>query len=1150
MKRMAKNSVLLFVMLGMVYSTYGWLPGVRVQWEVAQAQVVGSVNIGDYIQFGKYYGAPILWRVIHKDANGDPILFADRILTLKAFDAAGGYHAATAVRNAYGSNFYPDSNIRQWLNSSSLNNGTDPIDWIQNDPSAENLYGGHNPYHSEKGFLADGNFSLTERALIKPYTHKVLLSPLDQSHKAGGTEGFAMPYTLSGTTDFQNALKNYDTTAFFKNVTDDVFLLSIKQVKEWVIDKKSLLGENYQTAKPTDQAVLNSTYNDVNLNSDKGWPYRLNTSSGEGDEGNTVFYTYSSGISDDGKLVMGITSSISSVGIRPALQLNLADAVFTANGNGKRNTPYTVWDGTTPLPAPLAPTGLKASDIEQTTMTLSWNPSPAAFNVTRYELYRGSTKFATVTGTDGQPPPTNFAVTGLKANTAYSFTIRAVDPSGNISGPSQPVNVTTLAPPLIDNTPPTVPGEFKVTAIKPDGFTLSWKGAADSGGSGVGAYELYLDDASRPVARVTSTSYTFAGLNPDTGYSLRVRATDRAGNSSANSEPYLVRTSADLEAPTIPAELFHDQVRDTGFRFTWAPAKDNFAVAGYEVFINGVSIGKTTDTSKVFDDLTANTEYTLTVKAYDAAGNTSAESASYKAKTYVDKEAPSAAEELRSVQTNATGTLIKWTQAEDNQVIAGYEVFMQSGDDEPVKAATTKIPIAELTGLSPDTTYRVTVKAFDAAGPVPNTSELSDPLQITTASDAEPPTAPDRLQAKSIKDNRFVIEWAASIDNLGVDSYEIYKDGKLLDKLPKSNNLKESYEVTALDANQSYTMTVVAVDVFGMRSPVSMPLFVTTASKEEVGPELELTHLPSYVNQSATIEYTLETDAYMEIRLLNAANSVVATPVNHVLTRKGERMQSISTKSIKSGRYAMQMIARDATTGKRTILYKAVSVNQSSPPMLTILTNNMNGKFIFVSETASKAWIRFNLDQSGFTARITITQSGQNVRVLTANVKQTGTHEVSWNLLNSKRKKVADGEYKVTVGLFPQGKKVKNPVVTKSVPLFVERLVPTVAVPNKGIVKWKQSQSHKWTIPYTLSEEADVVILIQETKNGVVNPDALRKLTFDDRKAGWKAAYWDGLDDSNNLVISVGRTFVYKIYATDKYKKKSIETRGQITVSK
>ena len=219
------NVFLVWCMLVSLVS-FGWLPNQLVPQvlQTGAAQATQTVNIGDYIRFGSYNGAPILWRVINVDeTTGDPILFADRILTLKAFDAAGNYHTGNSDRVGYGSNFYKDSNIRQWLNSSSANSGANTIDWIQNDPSVSNMYFGYNPYNNEKGFLADGNFTQAERSLIKPYTHKVLLDSLDYEKKDGGTE----PYTSNSFID--QVVQNYDA-AYFQNVTDSIFLLSVKQL--------------------------------------------------------------------------------------------------------------------------------------------------------------------------------------------------------------------------------------------------------------------------------------------------------------------------------------------------------------------------------------------------------------------------------------------------------------------------------------------------------------------------------------------------------------------------------------------------------------------------------------------------------------------------------------------------------------------------------------------------------------------------------------------------------------------------------------------------------------------------------------------------------------------------------------------------------
>ncbi len=86
--------------------------------------------------------------------------------------------------------------------------------------------------------------------------------------------------------------------------------------------------------------------------------------------------------------------------------------------------------------APSTPTNLVASNVAQTTLTLSWNASTDNVGVTGYDVFQGSTNIGSVTGTS-----TN--ITGLAAATAYSFKVRAHDAAGNNSGFSNTVNVTT-----------------------------------------------------------------------------------------------------------------------------------------------------------------------------------------------------------------------------------------------------------------------------------------------------------------------------------------------------------------------------------------------------------------------------------------------------------------------------------------------------------------------------------------------------------------------------------------------------------------------------------------------------------------------------------------------------------------------------------
>lgn len=88
--------------------------------------------------------------------------------------------------------------------------------------------------------------------------------------------------------------------------------------------------------------------------------------------------------------------------------------------------------------APTAPTGLRSTGKTATTVALAWTASTDDVGVTGYDVYSGSTKVQTVTGTQAN-------VTGLTAETAYTFTVKARDAAGNVSAASNAVSVTTDA---------------------------------------------------------------------------------------------------------------------------------------------------------------------------------------------------------------------------------------------------------------------------------------------------------------------------------------------------------------------------------------------------------------------------------------------------------------------------------------------------------------------------------------------------------------------------------------------------------------------------------------------------------------------------------------------------------------------------------
>ncbi len=256
----------------------------------------------------------------------------------------------------------------------------------------------------------------------------------------------------------------------------------------------------------------------------------------------------------------------------------------------------------------------------------------------------------------------------------------------------------------------------------------------------------------------------------------------------------------DLVPPTAPTELIA-QPDLTSVTLSWEASTDNISVEGYRVSLDGIIIDTVTTTSYVVNGLIPSTEYTFDVEALDGDRNNS-EKASVSATTLADNIAPSAPGNLTGI-SKESGMILSWMASTDNVGVAKYNVYV-AGELVSTTIATTDT----IVGLTDDTQYLFEVEAEDISG---NTSGKAS-VTLSTAIDRTAPTVPTNLQANA-NNNKMILSWTASTDNVGVAKYNVYLGGELTGS---TTELKDT--IKGLAPNTEYQFEVEAEDATGNKS--------------------------------------------------------------------------------------------------------------------------------------------------------------------------------------------------------------------------------------------------------------------------------------------------------------------------------------------
>ena len=205
------------------------------------------------------------------------------------------------------------------------------------------------------------------------------------------------------------------------------------------------------------------------------------------------------------------------------------------------------------IPACAKPTSVAASDITTHEATLNWVSDADAWVV----AYKAA---AEEDFTEVAVTADTYTITGLAPETAYTAKVRA-NCGGTLSEWSNTVNFTTAV--ACD-----VPTSFTTSNVTNHGATLKWVSDADEW---IVAYKVTADTDFTEIT-VSDTTYTFTTLDPETNYTVKVRA--NCGGEDGMSAWTSTRTFTTLVACPAPNNFAYSELTTTTVTLDWTERGD------------------------------------------------------------------------------------------------------------------------------------------------------------------------------------------------------------------------------------------------------------------------------------------------------------------------------------------------------------------------------------------------------------------------------------------------------------------------------------------------------------------------------------------------------------------------------------------------
>jgi hypothetical protein len=478
--------------------------------------------------------------------------------------------------------------------------------------------------------------------------------------------------------------------------------------------------------------------------------------------------------------------------------------IRASNSLGAVDQNYTLSSvDTTP---PSVPKDLRVNSVDQTSITLKWNPSTDNVGVTGYDVY-------VVTSTGGRWPrtiytriasgltTTSYTVTGLQPDTAHGYAVTALDAAGNQCSYTATVVGRTTSLPFVNyvcnngyDNYVSVVADFPVyLVVGATGNPSVFRFSIVSGPAGMTISQNGTVHWTPKASQVGTTSVTFAVTNA-TG------TTDRTVSITVTPDvPVLVVTINAPNGPSWGVVGTPMTIQATDY----SHQRSTFSIVSGP---SDMTINANTGTVRWTPSPADAGNTAVTIRATNSAGSTDS---TVNFLTYAF-QAP--AEVQVSGWSSGTPT-ISWLAPAGAVSVAGYTVTATSSGGQTVTVdthgPTTSIA---LPGLTPQEPYFVTVAPYDSAGHVGESNDayvygtVANSPEISWTFSQPRPIAGQAMTIQLADANAAARTWSLAS---GPSGMTLDPSTGLLSWTPGLSNVGTSISVEIVATNSSGTQYVV-----------------------------------------------------------------------------------------------------------------------------------------------------------------------------------------------------------------------------------------------------------------------------------------------------------------------------------------------------